>query len=185
MTVAFDDAVTAIEQDPHVTLLFFGSPWVNSPLTATLPYVPAHPRSQAVAIGNDDYSPEFQASEFIIVQSHDDPFDTTTWAYNFDLRAPLYPFIAGPLSFGATELYQRLGDYKQDNAAFRFSESADQFNSQTGQSLAGVGFDGTAYLVDLAQAPVAEPSTAFLFSFGFLGLWVGRLACAARGRTPA
>lgn len=84
--VVFDDAVTSTEQDPNDTLILFGLPLINSSLTETLPYGPTiPPASGEVALGNRDYGPSQQWSEFTIVQSQETESGTTTWAYDFDL----------------------------------------------------------------------------------------------------
>ncbi len=168
MTVTFDGAVTSVEQDTNDTLVFFGTPTINSPLTATLPYGPAPgqpPESREVVLANRDYGPSQQWSEFTIVQDQETESGATTWAYDFELDSgsqSLYPLIANLLDDSSTALYQQLLVYQQNQAPLVFDETADQFDSQTGQALAGLGYRATAYLVDIQETP--EPST-----FAFLG----------------
>jgi len=178
MTVTFDNAVTLIEQDPNNTLVFFGPPLIDSPLTATLPYGPAAgqppPPSSAVALGNRDYGPSQQWSEFTIVENQETESGATTWVYGFDLDSDglsLYPLIPNLLQDSRAALYQQLLAYQQNHAALAFEEFAYQFDSQTGQYLGGTGYNSTAYLEEVEETP--EPSTLPILggaAFVFFGL---------------
>jgi hypothetical protein len=170
--VVFDDAVTGIEQDPNDVLVSFGLPLISSTLTQYLPYGPTVPPSaREVALANRDYGPSQQWSELSIVQSQETVSGATTWAYDFDIDSSsysLYPLIPNLLQDSSAALYQQLLTYQQNDAAFSFGEYGQQFDSQTGQPLAGIGFTGTAYLVGVSETP--EPSTAFLMATGILVL---------------
>jgi hypothetical protein len=77
--------------------------------------------------------------------------------------------IPNLLQDSSTVLYQHLLIYQQYDTAFSFGEYAEQFDSQTGQPLDGIGYSATAYLVSVSQTP--EPGTVFLIAAGLLALW--------------
>jgi hypothetical protein len=191
MTVIFDDAVSVVEQDPNDTLIGFGTPLIYSPLTATLPYGPAAGQtlpSSEVALANRDYSPSQQWSELAIVQSEDNMSGATTWAYDFELDSgSTFPLIPSLLQDSSAALYQQLLAYQQNSTPFTFSEFAQEFDSQTGQSLAGTGYSSTATLVNIQESPepTPEPSTFAMLAWTAVMLGICRMQRSAKANLKA
>ncbi|MBV8818369.1 MAG: hypothetical protein JO022_08420 [Acidobacteriaceae bacterium] len=175
--MSFDDGVTSIETDANDYAVQYGLPVVSSPLTVTLPYAPAPgstPPSSEVVLDNRDYGPPQQWAELGIVESLDKVQQGfTAREYDFDLDSgsslPLNPILA---QNGTGALYSQLLAYEQNQTAFTFGEYAEEYNTQTGQSIAGIGYRANAFVTDIQQTP--EPSTFPIVSAAAIALALKR-----------
>jgi hypothetical protein len=176
--VSFDDSVYVIESDPNDLVVEYGLPVIHSALTETLPYSPvsgaALPSSE-VALDDRNYGPSQQWSEFAVVESQETLLPgPTAWTYNFELdsgsQSPLIPNLA---QNGTAALYSQLLAYQQNGTPLTFDEFAYQFDTQTGQALAGLGYRATAFITNV-QAP--EPCSFAMMSAA-VALYLLNYAC--------
>lgn len=177
----FDDADIGVQTYPNHTLVFFGTPRINSPLTPTLPYGPLGtiinpPDNRRFSLlSGFDYGPPNQGSYFQFRQyQHDGDGLDRAFAYTLTVKTPNYPPLLGLDSFTGPQLRSYLRTLMIDGAEVYFDEGAQHYDTVSGVSLDGIGYTGLGTITAVSEVP--EPASALLVTVGGLGILVGRRA---------
>ncbi|HXI40973.1 MAG TPA: hypothetical protein VNH83_13400 [Bryobacteraceae bacterium] len=178
--VVFDNRVTDREGDATDSLMFFGTPKVDSPLTGGLPYGPGTTtidpptRTRFSAISNYDFGPGSTGSYFQFGQDQENQ-DGPNRFYSYDMRiiTPTnHPPVPNFSSFSGEDLVSYLRSLQADSAQIYFSEYSDHFDSSTLQYLGGIGYTGTGTISEVTSVP--ELPAGILFSFVVLAIGLSR-----------
>jgi hypothetical protein len=179
-TATFDDSPTSRASDPHDVEIYFGAPFVSSPLTPTLPYGPATTTIGPSLATSDTLMTSFNfgagdAGSYFQIQSNQSSNygDAQSWIYGFSIAFPgsgVIPPLSNASTFSGDDLVTWLKGLQASQTSLVLNEYSYNLDDITGQYWGGIGYVGEGVITGVNSTP--EPASATLIGVAFVGLIV-------------